>query len=435
MSSWINRAVYQLSRDGTTSSTVDPTSATGLVSGATFTPTSGSLLVCIFEGSVTSTTPTGWTLPTGGSAVNATGLYVWWRVAASGSNAFATTHNGSNYPVSFAVYEFPSGSTFVKSVSAVGVTYNTGANPTINGLTGTNVLFGVAAEDLPSTGQSDSYTWSGTPTPVKDFDVYAPDAGTDGYGWSAAIADAATVSSWTPTGAASSTGSGSGKETLTFAVQASSAGASYPATVSFTDTATIADSPAVARPVSVGFASTASPVGGAQVRHVGTTTVTGDATLNTVAHAARPSSMPLASQSVATFTPTYQSGSTAYPSIVTVNVAATLNVSAHVSHGAVDDVTSAASVSAAPTVRHAGSVNVTSSTTFDAAPVRETAMLASLVSTVTLTFTPGILAGGYPTWPDVGTLTGSAPVRTLTGVGPLQTLTGAGLSLTLTGRA
>src|SRR6478735_9379450 len=109
MAKWINHVAINTPRNATTTHTVDPSTGTA-ANGTLFTPTAGNLLVCLVEGAVTSTTPTGWTLPTGGSAVNNTGHYVWYRTAAGG-DTFTTTHNGSNYPVLFDFYEFASGST------------------------------------------------------------------------------------------------------------------------------------------------------------------------------------------------------------------------------------------------------------------------------------------------------------------------------------
>ena len=57
MVAWVNRAVFQAPRNGTTSHTIDPSSTVGLVVGAAFTPTAGRLLVVVVEGAVTSSTP------------------------------------------------------------------------------------------------------------------------------------------------------------------------------------------------------------------------------------------------------------------------------------------------------------------------------------------------------------------------------------------
>ena len=117
MVSWLNHAAIEAPRNGTTTHTVTPSAGTAVAGTTFFTPTAGRLLVCLAEGSVTSTTPSGWTLPTGGSAINNTGLYVWYKTAA-GNDSLTTTHNGSNYDVIFDFYEFPSGTNAIVAVLA-----------------------------------------------------------------------------------------------------------------------------------------------------------------------------------------------------------------------------------------------------------------------------------------------------------------------------
>lgn len=230
MAAWTNRAVFQLPRNGTATHTVDPTSATNLVSGAAFTPTAGRLLVAVIEGGVTSSTPSGWTLPASGSAVNNSGLYVWYRTAASGSNAFTTTHNGSNYPVVVTVYEFPAGSTFVKSVAGTGITYS-GANPAVTGLTGTNTVMAVKAL-AAADSSAYAFTWTGTPTPTEDVDLTTPKSGTDGYAFTIGYVDGFTGTSYQPT-ATNAITSGS-HEALTFAVNVPAGGGSFTGSGSLT---------------------------------------------------------------------------------------------------------------------------------------------------------------------------------------------------------
>ena len=217
MVQWLNRAIYQAPRNGTTSHTINPSSSTNLVSGAAFTPTAGRLLVVVVEGSVTSSTPSGWTLPTGGSAINNTGLYVWYKTA-TGSDAFTTTHNGANYDVLFAVYEFPAGSSFVGSVSAQGVG-KTSPNPQLNGLTGTNSVFAVKAYGANGGLVTAIWTWTGTGSPTQDWEYIVPFNPTDGYAASLAYVDGYTGSSWQPTGSTSTAGTAADAEALTFAVK------------------------------------------------------------------------------------------------------------------------------------------------------------------------------------------------------------------------
>jgi hypothetical protein len=180
---WLNHAAIATPGNGTNSHTVTPN--TTAIAGTGFTPTAGNLLVLVVEGAVTSTTPTGWTL--GGSAINNTGLYVWYRVAA-GNDSITTTHNGSNYPVVFDWYEFPAGTTWAGAANNNNVTSGS-AGPTLSGLTGsTNFVAYSAATISTSTADNYSYTWSkGT----EAVDTCAPrtTAGTDGYMYSTAYQD------------------------------------------------------------------------------------------------------------------------------------------------------------------------------------------------------------------------------------------------------
>lgn len=107
---FLNHVAVAAPPNGTTDHTVSPSSGTA-VAGTPFTPTAGRFLLAVGAGSVTSTIPTNWSLPTNGVALGNTGLYVWTKVA-TGGDTLTTTHNGSNYPALFDFYEFPAGSTF-----------------------------------------------------------------------------------------------------------------------------------------------------------------------------------------------------------------------------------------------------------------------------------------------------------------------------------
>ncbi|TAH34086.1 hypothetical protein EYC59_03760 [Candidatus Saccharibacteria bacterium] len=96
MGQWVNRTVLSgssVDRNGTNSHTCTFTAAT-----------SGNFLLAIIAGSVTSTTPSGWTLVQ--SVVNQAGLYVFSKTVSSDESSFSTTHNGSNWPIEGVVYEF-----------------------------------------------------------------------------------------------------------------------------------------------------------------------------------------------------------------------------------------------------------------------------------------------------------------------------------------
>jgi hypothetical protein len=189
------------------------------VGGSAFTPTSGRLLVVVAEGSVTSTTPSGWTLPSGGSAVNNTGLYVWHRTAA-GSDTFLTTHNASNYPAVFDIYEFATGSTFIGSASATGVDSNGGGGPTLSGLTGTHWDAGAVGQGNSSTVDTETILWDAG---VEQADVSVLQvSGTDGYTYSlTAVEDASAASR---AFAATSSSNAATVERLVFAVSVAGSG-------------------------------------------------------------------------------------------------------------------------------------------------------------------------------------------------------------------
>lgn len=221
---WLNHVAIATPRNGTTSHTASPSTGT-VASGTLFTPTAGNLLVCIVEGAVTSTTPTGWTLPAGGSAINQSGFYVFYRTAA-GSDTFTTTHNVSNYPVLFHFIEWDSTFSFAGAASATN-TAQGASTPTLTGLTGTNEVCYLFAQGNPNTTGTYTTTWGAGPTEIVDtFDNRV--APTDGYVYSmaynAAISTATTSASATSTNTANFTS----PERITFAVK-SSGGVAPPA--------------------------------------------------------------------------------------------------------------------------------------------------------------------------------------------------------------
>jgi hypothetical protein len=221
MSRWLNHVAIKGSADDA-NPRVGVNPATGTVAtGTQFSPTAGRLLVCVVEGSVTSTTPTGWTL--GASAINNTGLYVWWRVAAGG-DTITTTHNGTNYAVMFDFYEFAAGSTFAGAVGATGVSYNAGAGPLLSGLGATVQVYGVAGQGVPSAGPY-AGSWSNGVELVDVSIVLNIDWGTPGYTYGITelvdYTGPSSSSNWT------STNSGVTVERLQFAVQGPYTAATY----------------------------------------------------------------------------------------------------------------------------------------------------------------------------------------------------------------
>lgn len=220
MATWLNHVAIAAPRNATTTHTVSPSAGTvatqttgGAAIGALFTPTAGNLLICVATAGVTSTTPTGWTLPTNGSAINNTGLYAWTKTAA-GADSLTTTHNASNYPVVFHFFEFAAGSTFVGSASAINVA-NGGAGPVLTGLTGTNHLFFAASQGGTAV---ETWVWGvstgGTGSEIADTGLAK--VGTDGYNYSLAVSADSALTSASSTATSTSTVV---QERLTFAVK------------------------------------------------------------------------------------------------------------------------------------------------------------------------------------------------------------------------
>lgn len=253
MTSWVNRTAVQAPRNGTTSHTVSFAAATA-----------GNLLVALVAGGVTSSTPTGWALPTGGSAVNSQGLYLWTKTAAAGESSFTTTHNGSNYPVAVMVYEFPAGSALLVAKGDGG---NGNGSAGAAGLSavaaGTKSFFAVADTGMVVAHGSDPCTWSGVAGLVKDVDLYADPSGTDGYAFSVAYLDGSTATSFAPVSTFPSTDNGD-VERINFAVTvitATPAAFAGSGTLAVTGTAKPATTAAVSGAGALGVTGTPTPTG------------------------------------------------------------------------------------------------------------------------------------------------------------------------------
>lgn len=185
MSKWINRSLSQHAADGTSVSTFPFTQ-----------PAAGNLLIAVAYGSVTFTTPSGWSQVR--SAVNYGGLYIFTKTADGTETSFSCTNNASNYATVAVVYEFPSGSTLIASASktnASGTAAFTGA--ALTGLTGTNLLMSVGGICDSS---SSAVSWSGwSNSAIEDTDVCVPRGTNDGYGLGIAYLEDSALTSWTPT--------------------------------------------------------------------------------------------------------------------------------------------------------------------------------------------------------------------------------------------
>ncbi len=122
---WIAKTAGSAARNGTNSHTI------------TFSPaSSNSLLVAVIGGPVTHTMVTsGWTKQL--SVIQDTELAVFTKTASSGESSLQVTHNGSNYPIEYAIYEFAAGSIYHSGTSKV---YDGNPSfPTLTGLPGTKI--------------------------------------------------------------------------------------------------------------------------------------------------------------------------------------------------------------------------------------------------------------------------------------------------------
>jgi hypothetical protein len=225
MTTYTNHVTIAGARNATTSHTVHPDGTGGtVIDGTAFTPTSGRLLVCLVATSGgTTTTPSGWTLPTNGNAVGNTGLYVFHRTA-SGTSAdqVATTHQFSNFPALFDFYEFPAGSTFVGVAKSIGNSSG-GAGPTLSGLTGTNWTAGVMGI-LNSGALIIETTWNAGTEEIEQSVIFAT---TDGYAYNLTHTSHNTASSASYTPTLVNDG-GVTHERLVFAVNVASSGTVFP---------------------------------------------------------------------------------------------------------------------------------------------------------------------------------------------------------------
>lgn len=218
MASWLNRTAGILARNGTSSHTL--TFSTD--GDAPFTPTNGRLLVVVVAGGVTHSWPGGWTEQL--QPVNNAELSVA-TATASSTSSVTITHNGSNYPVAYAAYEFASNASWVTGVGASN-TASTAASPDLSGLPGTAVsVFWSACSTIPTDTSARDATW--TAPAVEDVDLYTAGAATDGVWLTVAVEN--NVTTTTKTGATptiNTTGTAINPERVSFAIAPGTSGAS-----------------------------------------------------------------------------------------------------------------------------------------------------------------------------------------------------------------
>lgn len=182
MADWINRTVGVAARNGTSSHTI------------TFTPaTSGRLLMVVMSGSVTHTMSTsGYTKRV--TAVNSTELAVWTKTAAASESSLTVTHNASNYPVEYAIYEFPAGSAWLAGSNQP----NTSTWAALTGLTGTPTVFAAISQNQSAAIGATVLTTTTSAPWTEDYDDGTVYATTEGANLSIGYQSAYASSSVTP---------------------------------------------------------------------------------------------------------------------------------------------------------------------------------------------------------------------------------------------
>lgn len=214
MAKWLNRTAGVAARNGTTSHTITFTAAT-----------SGSFLVAVVGGAVTHTWPGGWTEQL--QPVNNTELSVATKTASAAESSVTITHNGSNYPVIYVIYEFPSGTTWGVSNSGTGT-----SNVGLTGVTvGDTVYSAFNWSVAAGTSSSSGFTSVWTTPDTEDLDQFEPGNGvTDGAYMSVAYQDNYPSTTMTPAGTGLIPG-GSGRESVAFSLNVPAGGDTTPPSV------------------------------------------------------------------------------------------------------------------------------------------------------------------------------------------------------------
>lgn len=208
---WINKTSGISARNGTTTHTIP----------LGFTPTSGNFLQFVVGGAVTHTNA-GWTERV--APVSNGELSVFTKTSDGTETTFVDTVNGSNFPVVWAAYEFPAGTTWTGSVSNANASTNNGFSQ-LTGLPGTaQVAFGVMGVYSGVGNGSAVITAATWTTPwVEDAEQAAVVSGTDGYSIAVGHQINVTATSITPTASittSGSPGSTGDRQTVTWAINA-----------------------------------------------------------------------------------------------------------------------------------------------------------------------------------------------------------------------
>lgn len=188
---WLNKSGGMAARNGTTSH--------ALTFG--FTATAGSLLVLFVGGSVTHSIASGWTERF--QPVESSELSLFTRNAVGGETSVTVTHNGSNYPVGWCLYEFPPGSAFT---TGAGSSPTNDTWPALSGLPGIEQVV-LAARCRANQNASAGTTQVWNSPWVEDLDVTTPLATTDGTTVTVGRRNNVTTTSSTPSSTATNAGS------------------------------------------------------------------------------------------------------------------------------------------------------------------------------------------------------------------------------------
>lgn len=177
------------------------------------TPVAGNFLLLIANAGVTMTTPTGFTLVN--SAVANTGLYLWSKASAAGTEtSYTTTTNGTGASLGAIQYQFPAGSTIGTSATSGGtVAASAAANASVTPTAGQTVL-AIAAWDYSSIASTTPVTWSAVAELYEDQEFKVPRTASNGVLLSTALLDNAPASATAPVGTPAG-GTGANKQDLT----------------------------------------------------------------------------------------------------------------------------------------------------------------------------------------------------------------------------
>ncbi len=248
-----------------------------------FTSTSGSLLCVVVFGGVTHDA-SGWTEQL--SPVSSGELSVFTKTSA-GDSSITVTHNASNYPVAWAAYEFPAGSSYT-----VGSSDNASSDtfPGLSGLPGTEQLI-IAARGRIAGGSESGAGTTWTAPWVESVDLFTAASGTDGCYLTIGVQPDYTGTSITPTASTTYDGTwGVGdREKAVFAIEVADpgGGGTHDGAGTAAGTSTASGSATVTWSASGAAAGTATASGAATSTISSTATTAGAATASAVAAVGR----------------------------------------------------------------------------------------------------------------------------------------------------